>query len=111
MCAKKIGPRLELPMPGGKVFVDMGCGAGEFLDQLTQTYEIAVGADMSIVWLKKRDKPRKGWYFVLADLNKQLPIENDYADLVISNQVIEHVTDPFLFSNEIYRILRSGRIR
>jgi len=105
---KKIDPRLELLMPGGKVVVDLGCGAGEFLDQLSQTYEIAVGVDMSIVRLEKRNKPRNGWHFVLADLNKQLPIENDYADLVISNQVIEHVTDPFLFSNEIYRILRSG---
>ena len=33
---QRLYPRLSTFMPGGKVIVDLGCGAGEALDELSQ---------------------------------------------------------------------------
>ena len=46
------------------------------------------------------------WHFVLANLNEQFPLKNDYVDLVFANQVIEHIADPRFLSSEISRILK-----
>jgi len=48
---------------------------------------------------------------VLAgDLEGSLPFADDSIDLVVSNQVIEHLSDTDSFVAEIYRVLRPGGI-
>ena len=37
-----------------------------------------------------------------------LPMDNGTLDLVISQEVLEHVSDPFLAMQEIHRVLKSG---
>jgi len=102
----KINSRIAALMAGGKVPVDIGCGAGYGLDEISKFYEIAVGIDVNTTRLKQRATPPYRWHFVLANLNEQFPLKNDYVDLVFANQVIEHIADPRFLLSEIFRILK-----
>lgn len=42
---------------------------------------------------------------VVADLNKKLPFENNSADEILANDIVEHLDDPIKFLNECHRIL------
>lgn len=39
---------------------------------------------------------------------EEIPVEDNYFDLLISQEVIEHVEDPFKAINEAYRVLKIG---
>lgn len=43
-----------------------------------------------------------------ADLNKAIPFESDFFDLVVSLEGIEHLENPFQFVREVSRVLRPG---
>ena len=45
---------------------------------------------------------------VIIKPNDILPLKDDYADLALSTEVLEHVKDIDLFLSEIYRIMKSG---
>lgn len=45
-----------------------------------------------------------------ADLDAPLPFEDGAFDLVVSNQVLEHLVDTDLFVSEIRRLLRPGGV-
>ena len=103
-----LDPRLSKFMSGGKVIVDLGCGAGEVLDELSQLYEVVIGLDVNTTRLDQCNAPPARWSFVCADLNQCFPLESDYADGVFANQVIEHIEDPCFFARETFRILKPG---
>ena len=69
-----LDPRLSTFMPGGKVIVDLGCGAGEVLDELSQLYEEVIGLDVNTTWLDQRTTPPARWSFVYADINQRFPL-------------------------------------
>lgn len=48
------------------------------------------------------------WIFRKVKAEKQLPFNSGSFDLVIHNDVLEHVEKPFLFLSEQYRVLKSG---
>ena len=83
----------------GKV-VDVGCGQmkyQEILEQSTKMKEY-VGVDFyESVGVK-----------IVADLNKELPIESNQFDTAICVSVIEHLLEPQTALNETYRILKPG---
>lgn len=45
---------------------------------------------------------------IAADLNKKLPFEDDFVDLVYASHSLEHVKDIMFTMNEIYRICKHG---
>jgi SAM-dependent methyltransferase len=54
------------------------------------------------------DLPSNPTASVHIDPNGKVPLPDDSADLVISTQVLEHVTDPETYLNECHRMLRPG---
>ena len=48
------------------------------------------------------------WQFVKVEAEKSLPFEENIFDLVIHQDVIEHVLKPYQFINEQQRVLKSG---
>lgn len=50
----------------------------------------------------------RGFSVIEADLNETLPLANAQYDLVISNQVIEHLYQTDVFLSEQHRILKPG---
>ncbi len=47
---------------------------------------------------------------VLIDANKEWPIKDNYADLVLATETLEHIRKPQEFIKEVYRVLRPGGI-
>lgn len=83
------------------LIVDMGCGDGHFLRQITTRYPTvtAIGIDIAA---KRYD----GLNIIRADLNQTLPISNNTVDIVTAMAVIEHLYNYDVFISEIYRVLR-----
>jgi len=85
----------KLGYPG--VVYDFGSGDGTLIRRLDKAGFDAYGVD--VVPGKKA---------VVADLNKELPIESDIANYVVSLANIEHLDNPELNMREANRILVDG---
>lgn len=77
--------------------LDLGCGSGKFVKLLQQKGFDAKGIDVNA-----------GDDIIAADLNAPLPIESDSVDLITSLANLEHLHNPQLNLNEIYRVLKKG---
>jgi len=71
-----------------KIILDVGCG--------NRKLPWAIGIDLS----DKAD--------IKQDLEKKWAVEDGSIDMVFSNQVIEHITEPDFFVKEIKRVLKNG---
>jgi SAM-dependent methyltransferase len=86
--------------------IDLGCGEGDF------TMKCVKQIGTNDVWGVEIDEElakearRKGIKTVSADLNEKLPLESNSFDVILSNQVLEHLINSDLFVKEIYRLLR-----
>jgi len=79
------------------------------LNALTERFDQCIGLDVSRTRLDTLgDGTTDGWEFREADPNNAFPLADATADVVVANQVIEHILDPIKFSREIHRILRPG---
>jgi SAM-dependent methyltransferase len=93
----------------GTCVVDLGCGSGHLLGELSGLFVQRIGLDVSRTRLDTLGHGKTdGWEFREADLNGLFPLTDGLADVVIANQVIEHILDPIKFGREIHRILRPG---
>lgn len=88
--------------------IDLGCGSGEFSIKIVEKTgsEEIYGIEVWNEFVKKSKD--KGLKVIKSDLNGILPFKNESFDVVVSNQVIEHLSYPIKFVSEIKRILKSG---
>jgi SAM-dependent methyltransferase len=103
----------------GETVVDLGSGAG--IDVFLSANRIkesgkVIGIDMTDEMLEKAKKVAKdnGYTnveFRKGDIERRIPIDDNTADLVISNCVINLTTDKVNTFREIYRILKQGQGR
>jgi arsenite methyltransferase len=103
----------------GETVVDLGSGGGidVFLsaNKVTKVGRV-IGIDMTDEMLERaKINARKGGYtnvdFRKGDIEKRIPIDDDSADVVISNCVLNLTTDKVNAFKEIHRILKhSGRM-
>jgi len=80
--------------------VDLGCGSAPYRDIILDIAEEYIGVD----WENSMHDQSK--VDVFADLSKRLPFEDDYADTVVSFEVLEHLPEPDFFLCECNRILK-----
>jgi SAM-dependent methyltransferase len=100
----------------GETVVDLGSGAGidVFLSAKRVTPEgRVIGIDMTDEMLERaRRNTKQGGYtnveFRKGDIEETIPIDDNSADVVISNCVINLTTDKVKAFKEIHRILRNG---
>ena len=84
--------------------LDVGCGVGEFMRTLTQMGFEAQGVDGNSEQISRvRDA---GFRATVADLENELPFEDESFALVTCLEVIEHIARAEFFLSELYRILR-----
>jgi arsenite methyltransferase len=103
----------------GETVVDLGSGAG--IDVFLSANRVkesgkVIGIDMTDEMLEKAKKVAKdnGYTnveFRKGDIERRIPIDDNTADLVISNCVINLTTDKVSTFKEIYRILKQGQGR
>lgn len=99
----------------GEVCVDLGSGRGTDAIRLAQAAGekgYAYGIDISDGMLAKARRTAdrlkvNNVRFIKSDL-QALPLEDDCADLLISNCTINHAEDKQKVWNEVYRILKPG---
>ena len=82
-----------------------GCGVGGYLARLQAGAAQAVG--LEIEFERGLDALRKAPQ-VVCGAGETLPFPDNYFDLVLSHEVIEHVQDDRLAVTEIVRVLRPG---
>jgi len=92
-----------------KRMIDLGCGDGEitlmFKEELKAREVYGVDIDEQAVALARK----RGIEAYIADLSKDsLPFPNEFFDLVLSLEVIEHLANPDNMLKEAYRVLRKG---
>ena len=85
-----------------KIVVDLSCGEGVATYILRRLGATVTPYELSPDYCKLDDKP------LYADLNKTLPIQSESADIVILQEVIEHLPNQLLAIQEIHRILKPG---
>src|SRR5215469_7593034 len=100
----------------GEVVIDIGSGGG--IDVFLSANKVKesgkfIGIDMTDQMLAKaRNNAKRGVYtnveFREGDIEKKIPVEDSTTDLVISNCVINLITDKVFTFKEIHRILRYG---
>jgi len=100
----------------GETVVDLGSGAG--IDVFLSANKVGregkvIGIDMTDEMLDKARKNAKDFgyanvEFRKGDIESGIPVEDNSADLVISNCVINLTVDKTSAFKEVYRILRSG---
>jgi SAM-dependent methyltransferase len=106
--------------PGYRI-LDIGCGSGRHIGAACRFKNvIAIGADISHVELvaaKNRLNlhERLGengggvWGLSMADI-KNLPFKDDFFDLVICSEVLEHIAEDKIAAGEIIRVLKTGHM-
>ena len=100
----------------GETVVDLGSGAGidVFLSAKRVTQEgRVIGIDMTDEMLERaRRNAKEGGYtnveFIKGDIEETIPIDDNSADVVISNCVINLTTDKVKAFKEVHRILKEG---
>jgi arsenite methyltransferase len=95
--------------------VDVGCGAG--FDTILAAEQVGpdgrvIGVDMTLEMLAKAcrtvDELSLDHVEIREGLAEQLPVDDDWADVVISNGVINLCPDKATVFAEIHRVLRPG---
>lgn len=103
--------RAQMALAGSpREVVDLGCGDGR------ATQALMVGLDGARVRAVEGYAPFRaaaaalGLDVLAGDLEGTLPFADESIDLVVSNQVIEHLADTDSFLAEVHRVLRPGGV-
>lgn len=105
LAADAAGQLAEHVRLGGQTVLDIGGGAGYLSDELR-----ARGANCCLIEpdqaeLAARGRPVAG---ALIASGLQLPVGDGQADICISSNVLEHVSDPVALITEMIRVTRPG---
>jgi len=101
MIQRAAGSRLRFD---SKLLVD-GCGVGMYVKALKQFTPHVVGLDIE---LERVMDSRSHSELVNVGAGEHLPYSDDYFDLVLSHEVIEHVQDDAQSVAEMVRVLQPG---
>lgn len=88
--------------------LDVGCGDGNLLQPFCEFHD-CYGVDISEAQLKKA-RAKKLKAFRINIETKKLPFPNDFFDLIICSETIEHLLEVDNLFLEINRALRTGGI-
>ena len=104
-----IGKFIKNYIKEDSILVDVGCGCGIKAKYILDTVKVKdyTGIDYSIKSLEIAKANNHSMKAVHASaLN--IPLESDYADIVISDGVIHHTESPYASFKEIIRIAKKG---
>ena len=88
-----------------KVVADIGCGGGGWLDFLKGVALKTVAIEPSEYYRKHLKEKRHITFPYMRDAFDEF---SDKIDVITSFDVIEHVSDPQEFSNDIFHLIRKG---
>lgn len=80
------------------ILVDFGCGDMPYRSVIEPTVGKYIGVDLAI-------NPQADHYI---DFDSKTTLPDNYCDIILSNQVLEHVDSPHGYLSEAYRLLKPG---
>lgn len=95
----------QLSWTGQEQVIDVGCGAGSYVEPANQRCGAYFACDLSFGMLQ--GLPSAGLSRVNLDA-QQLPFASNTADVVLANHMLYHVPDQHTAVAEIYRVLKPG---
>lgn len=110
--------RLDLMAISPSVIIDVGCGTGHYTRKLKHKYAAAkvIGVDIAQGMIDKA-QAKNGWltklglkqgcHYQCADMD-QLPFDDNSADLIFSNLVVQWSLNPAETFSEFSRVLKPG---
>jgi SAM-dependent methyltransferase len=112
---KRLGPEMQGWLRDcvrpDRVFLDLGCGAGQLLAAAAAAGCAGIGIDVRLVWLlvaKRLIADACGTPVLAAALAESLPLADESLQSVVSLDVIEHVGDVAVYLEEINRVTARG---
>jgi len=91
--------------------LDVGCGAGGLVMEFKENGFKAYGCDLKYKEGQHVSFLKEKGYIKLIDSNTfEFPFEDNKFDVVLSDQVLEHVNDHSIMFKEIHRVLKPGGI-
>ena len=90
------------PLKQGKV-LDASAGQGFLSEKLSE-----LGLEVYPVDINPSNFRHKKLKCLKVDLNKDFPFEDNFFDLIVSVETIEHLENPWHFIRELHRVLKSG---
>lgn len=92
----------------GDYVLDVGCGSGELLALCRRRTNHLYGIDYSKKMLQRAKINVDDAILQEHDLLKPLPFDNESFDRVISNNVMNYLTNPTMVISEILRVTKIG---
>ena len=92
-----------------ETFLDVGCGTGEYLFEVSKFCDEPIGLDISATYLKRIKRTNRELSLIQADA-KTLPFKSKCIDYVLCSETIEHLLNPGAAIREISRVTRKGFI-
>lgn len=90
-----------------KSLLDAGCGTGIFTKKALERKAKVTSVDIAPKLVELTKKKNPSTHAIQASLLK-LPFNNNTFDFVISSDVIEHTSNPYISTKELIRVLKPG---
>jgi 2-polyprenyl-3-methyl-5-hydroxy-6-metoxy-1,4-benzoquinol methylase len=95
--------RIAATIPTNATILDLGCGQGDFLQVCQQLKLKATGIDPSENWVKHCRHLHLDTKLGTAE---KIPFASSTFDVVFSQSVLEHISNPLIMMSEIHRVLK-----
>lgn len=86
--------------------LDVGCGDGQKTNRFMNKIGCREATGIDGVADRLKAASRRGVKIIKTNLENKWPFESSSFDVIVSNQVIEHINDIDGFIEEIYRVLK-----
>lgn len=90
------------------VLLDCGCSDGELTMRITTEIGAKEVHGIDLFEEKIKEAEKRGIIVHQDDLNKTISMDDESVDVVVANQLIEHLYDTDNFVREIHRVLKLG---
>lgn len=92
------------PLEGARI-LDIGCGLGVYVRKFREFSDRVCGIDIDPRRLREGAKTTPG---LMLAVGEHLPFPDNSFDVIVLNEVIEHVTDDTATMREALRVIRPG---
>lgn len=95
--------------PNDKLLLDLGCGDGKIIRLVKEN----TNSDVRIIAfdiIKHTDLHHEGFENIVGNCEYTLPFKDNSIDIIISNQVLEHLFHTDIFFKEIHRTLKKNGV-
>jgi ubiquinone/menaquinone biosynthesis C-methylase UbiE len=94
---------------GGKKVLDIACGAGYGSAMISEAAKEVIGVDLDKKSIEQaRANYKKANLSFISAPAEKIPFPDQYFDMVVSFETIEHLDNDRIFLSEIKRVLKKG---